>query len=76
MITFECDRCDNSISKFFKKSKDIPKKLDCSCGGRLDRMLGAPSSKTTQVIDNGAMARKVELTNEVIEKERDRLNEE
>ena len=81
MITFKCNNpdCDNQITKVFNKLKDIPPFLDCgACGtGKLERQLGAPTSKSTQVIDNGVQARKVEVMNEVVEKERDRLyNEE
>lgn len=81
MIMFKCNNpdCDNEIVKIFTKAKDIPPFLDCGqCGtGKLERQLGAPSSKSTQVIDNGVQARKVEVMNDVIEKERDRLyNEE
>lgn len=80
MITFQCNNpdCDNSIDKMFSKIKDVPPFLDCgACGvGKLERMLGAPSSKSTQVIDNGVQARKIEIMNEVVEKERQRLYDE
>lgn len=81
MITFKCNNpdCDNQITKFFSKMKDVSPFLDCGeCGtGKLERQLGAPTSKSTQIIDNGVQARKVEVMNEVVEKERDRLyNEE
>ncbi len=81
MISFKCNNpdCDNSIVKMFTKVKDIPPFLDCgACGtGKLERQLGAPSSKGTQIIDNGIQARRVEVMNDVVEKERDRLyNEE
>lgn len=78
MINFACNNpdCDNSINKYFKKSKDIPPFLDCgACGtGKLERMLGAPTSKSTQFLDNGVQARKVEVMNAVVEKEQDKIN--
>ena len=78
MIKFECNNpeCDNSIDKFFKNAKDIPPFLDCgACGtGKLERTLGAPSSKSTQVIDNGSQARRVEVMNAVVEQEQDKLD--
>jgi hypothetical protein len=80
MIKFECNNpdCDNNITKVFTEIKKIPPFLDCGqCGtGKLERQLGAPSSKSTQVIDNGIQARKVEVMNEVVEKERQRLYDE
>jgi ribosomal protein S27E len=78
MINFKCNKCENQITKMFKKAIDIPSEIACgSCGGILERQLGSPSSKSTQVIDNGFQARRVEIMNDVVEKERDRLyNEE
>lgn len=80
MIKFECNNpeCKNSITKHFVNAKDIPPFLDCGgCGtGKLERQIGAPSSKSTQVIDNGIQARRVEVMNDVVEKERNRLYDE
>lgn len=77
LIEFRCNNidCKNSITKLFTKTKDIPPFLDCGeCSiGKLERQLGAPTSKTTQIIDNGSMARQVEVLNEVVLKEQDRL---
>ena len=80
MIRFKCNNpeCDNRIDKYFKSAKDIPPFLDCaadSCGtGKLERTLGAPSSKSTQFIDNGSQARKVEVMSAVVEKEQGKLD--
>ena len=80
LIKFICNNpdCDNQITKFYKNFKDIAPFLDCgACGtGKLERTLGAPTSKTTQVIDNGMQARKVEVMNAVVEKEQEKLNKE
>lgn len=79
LIKFECNNpeCDNNISKFFKSAADIPPFLDCGgCGvGKLERILGAPTSNSTQIIDNGVQPRQVELMNAVVEKEQERLRE-
>ena len=79
LISFECNNpdCDNSITKYYKNAKDISPFLDCgACGtGKLERMLGAPSSKSTQFLDNGAQARKVEVMSAVVEKEQEKLKE-
>lgn len=80
MIKFVCNNpdCDNNITKYYKKIEDIAPFLDCgACGiGKLERTLGAPSSKSTQVVDNGYQARKTEIMNAVIEKEQEKLNKE
>lgn len=72
LIKFKCNNCDNSITKFFNNITEVPPFLHCgACGiGKLERQLGSPSSKSTQIIDNGIQARRVEVSNEVIEKER------
>jgi len=74
IIKFVCNNpdCDNEIKKFFKEAKDISSFLDCgACGtGKLERTLGAPTSKSTQFIDNGIQARRVEVMDAVVEKTR------
>lgn len=77
MIKFVCNNidCNNSIDKLFKKHRDIPPFLDCgACGtGKMERQLGAPTSKSTQFLDNGAQIRRVEVTSDVVQKEQERL---
>lgn len=79
MIKFVCNNpdCDNNISKYYKKAKDINPFLDCgACGtGKLERTLGAPSTKSTQFLDNGNQARKVEVMNAVVEREQQRMKD-
>lgn len=79
IIKFECNNpdCDNGIDKFFKSATDIPPFLDCgACGtGKLERTLGAPSSKSTQVVDNGSQARRVEVMSVVVEQEQAKLDQ-
>lgn len=80
IIHFVCNNidCQNNIKKYFKNAKDIPPFLDCGeCGtGKLERSLGAPACKCTQIIDNGIQARQVEIDNNVVEKERIKANNE
>ena len=76
MIKFKCNNsnCDNEITKFYVKVKDISPFLDCGqCGsGKLERQLGAPSTKSTQIVDNGLQARQVEVPDHVVEQEREK----
>jgi len=77
MIRFVCNNpdCDNEITKYYKTAKDINPFLDCgACGtGKLERTLGAPTSKSTQFIDNGSQAKRVEVMKEVVEKESEKV---
>lgn len=78
LIKFVCNnpQCNNEISKFFKNHKDIPPFLDCgSCGtGKLEREFGAPTSKSVFVVDNGYQSKSVEITSEILENERRKVN--
>lgn len=78
LIKFVCNNpdCDNEITKFYKNAKDIAPFLDCgACGtGKLERTLAAPSSKSTQFVDNGVQSRRVEVMQQVIEQETEKLN--
>ena len=78
MIKFVCNNpyCDNNIDKLFQGYKPkIPPFLDCgACGtGKLERVLGSPSSDSVQIIDNGLQSRQVEVSKIVIDKERKKL---
>lgn len=79
LIRFCCNNpeCSNEITKFFNAVKDIATWLDCGeCGtGKLERTMAAPSTKSTQVIDNGLQIRETEVMNAVVENESDRLYE-
>lgn len=77
IIEFVCNNpdCDNNIEKYYKDITQIPPFLDCGqCGtGKLERGLGAPSTVSTQIIDNGLQARKVEVKSHVVEQEREKI---
>jgi len=77
IIYYACNNpdCDNGIKKSFTSHKDIAPFLDCAaCGtGKLERQLFAPSSKSTQIIDNGVQAKQVEIMDVVVEKEIERM---
>ena len=79
LIRFCCNNpdCDNEITKMYSKIKDISPFLDCGqCGtGKLERTIAAPTTKSTQIIDNGLQIRETEVMNVVVEKEQDRLYE-
>jgi len=70
LVNYKCTVCGVEKTKYYKTHKDVKDSITCQCKkGCLERQLFSPSTKTTQIIDNGAMARSVELSNDVIEKE-------
>ena len=73
LIHYKCEKCGNATKKYYKKSKDVIDEIECECGGELERQLGAPNSSSTQFIDNGLQARRVEVTSEVVEQERQKI---
>jgi hypothetical protein len=72
-INYVC-KCSHSMRKFFKKTTDISKVLECpKCHKDMERTLSSPTSKSTQIIDNGCYERQVEVMNEIVEEERERV---
>ena len=71
LIKYSCNCCDNSITKFYQVNKDVVPFLDCgACArGKMERQIGAPSSKHTQFVDNGGLTNPIEIMDEVLEKE-------
>ncbi len=79
IVYYVCNNpdCTNHTKKYYRSYKDIVGFLDCGeCGtGKLERQLSAPTSKSTQIIDNGVQSRQVEVMDVIVEKERERLSE-
>ena len=73
LVKYNCEDCGATVSKYFKKAKDVPDEIECECGEDMERMLGAPATKSTQFVDNGLQARRVELSSEIIQQEKDKL---
>lgn len=74
IIYYLCEKCKNSNKKYYKDHKLIKDTVECDdCKGDMERQLSAPSSKSTQIIDNGLQEREVEVMNDVIQKETDRV---
>jgi len=71
MIRYECE-CGFKQSKMTKPSEvsKIVNKIDCpSCGKKetLKRQFGAPTSLSKMIIDNGSMAKAIEVRTDVEE---------
>lgn len=54
------------MSKFYRLSKDALPVIICECGNELKKQLSAPSQASKFVVDNGLMAKSVEVDLEVI----------
>lgn len=74
IIAYSCE-CKNSIKKFYRSAKDSPTVFLCNkCGKNMGKMLSSPSSGSKVVVDNGVMARSVEITPDIIELNQARSN--
>ena len=72
MVKYKCNVCGNTIKKIYKQSKDKAGYLTCYCGGVLERQMGEISSTSIEIVDNGNMARQVELRKDVVQHLKDR----
>ena len=66
LINYLCE-CKNSKSKFYRKSIEAPKHIVCDlCGKDMKRRLSAPTCDSKVVIDNGYMARSIEVNPDIV----------
>jgi hypothetical protein len=73
MVKYQCNLCDNSIKKIYDTKKHkVPGFLQCQCGGVMEKVLPEVSTSSVEVVDNGAMARKVELRRDAIQRSKEK----
>lgn len=72
MTVYKCNLCNNTIKKIYKNAKDQAGYLQCFCGGVLERQLPDISMTSIEIVDNGNMARQVELRKDITQKLRER----
>lgn len=66
-MTYLCE-CTHVEKKFHRQAKDSPAFFLCRvCGKQMKKSLSAPSSTSKITIDNGHMARAVEVNPDIIE---------
>lgn len=65
LIRYKCNLCTNEIKKIISNPKDIAGYLNCFCGGVLERQVADVSSSSAEIVDNGNMARQVELRKDI-----------
>lgn len=67
IIAYGCE-CTHVMRKFLRSAKDSLASLTCEkCGETAKRLLSAPSTVNKVVIDNGVMARAVEVHPDIVE---------
>lgn len=74
LIAYACKN-GHVIKKSVRQAKDAPAHLPCAeCDLKSVRQLGAPSSASKIVMDNGHQARAVEITPNIVEINEARAN--
>ena len=66
LINYVCS-CGEGYKKYFKAAKEASTTIDCKCGLKAKKSFGATSSSHKMVIDNGLMARRLEIDPEIME---------
>lgn len=66
LINYVCD-CGEVSKKYFKTAKDASPTVKCKCGLESRKGFGATSSSHKTVIDNGLMARRLEIDPAIME---------
>ena len=68
LISYACE-CGYQVNKFFRQAKEAPADFLCpQCNTKqAKKTLSAPSSVAKIVIDNGFMARALEVNPEIVE---------
>jgi len=76
LIKYQCQACGEVFSRLYRGDEEIKKTTPCAivgCEGKALKLLGAPKSMSTQVIDNGGNTRPVEVSHSVVDAERDKI---
>jgi transcription elongation factor Elf1 len=66
IFNLECPSCNRS-KKVLRKIESEIKDITCKCGAKMQRKSQPLSTKTTEIIDNGLMAKKVEVLSNIEE---------
>jgi len=66
LINYTCS-CGESFKKYLKSAKDALSTVKCKCGLEARKAFGSTSSSHKIVIDNGLMARRIEIDPNIME---------
>lgn len=68
-LKYKCNVCSNEISKYFPPKATVAPFISCGqCGGILEKQLPDFEVSSVETVDNGIMARKVELRKDAFQK--------
>lgn len=66
LINYSCT-CGNSVKKYFKSPKEALASVLCEkCGSEAKKAFGATSTSKKVTIDNGVMARRIEVDENIM----------
>jgi hypothetical protein len=71
LVRYKCNLCNNQIKKIVDSDKTTGY-LNCFCGGVLEKQLPEISTSSLEIVDNGNMARQVELRQDIKSKLKER----
>ena len=66
LISYQCS-CGIQAKKYLKTAKEAPVSVECKCGLIAKKGFGTTSSSHKTVIDNGLMARAIEIDPNIME---------
>lgn len=66
IYNFICPNCSKT-KKLLRKNESQAKEIKCECGTQMNRDTKPLTSKTTEIIDNGLMSKKVEVASNIKE---------
>lgn len=66
LINYSCS-CGENLKKYFRSAKDAPSVFVCKCGLEAKKSFGTTSSSHKIVIDNGLMAKRLEVDPDITE---------
>jgi hypothetical protein len=72
LILYRCNLCSNEIKKLYQPSALRAPFLYCQCGGVLEKQLPDFSVNSFETVDNGNMAKKVQLRKDAVEKAKEK----
>lgn len=70
LVKYKCNLCGNSISKYYSTNQKVVGFIQCECKGVMEKQLPEFSTSSFETVDNGNMAKKVELRKDAVQKAR------
>ena len=68
LVLYKCNLCSNEIKKLYQTQDKQPPFLTCECAGIMQKQMPDFGSTSLEIVDNGAMARKVELRKDAVKR--------